>query len=128
MKGFKNMTEYNFRKLNSTDIFPVCNIIAKIGIRELKDCFNGQNLSVNTEDENAMMALGAGVAFEVAGVIFANMQKCQKEIYSFLASITELSEKDLKTMPPADFADIIINFFRKEELKDFMKVVSKFIK
>lgn len=124
------MTEYKFRQLNSTDIFPVCNIISKIGIRELKTCFKGQDLSAvtNTEDEGAMMALGAGVALDVAGVIFANMQKCQKEIYTFLSSVTELSEKELKTMPPADFADIVIHFFKKEELKDFMKVVSKFIK
>lgn len=124
------MTEYNFRQLNSTDIFPVCNIISKIGIRELKTCFKGQDLSAvtNTEDEGAMMALGAGVALDVAGVVFANIQKCQKEIYTFLSSVTELSEKELKAMPPADFADIVINFFKKEELKDFMKVVSKFIK
>lgn len=124
------MTEYNFRQLNSTDIFPVCNIISKVGIRELKTCFQGQDLSAvtNTEDEGAMMALGAGVALDVAGVIFANMQKCQQEIYTFLSSVTELSEEELKAMPPADFADIVINFFKKEELKDFMKVVSKFIK
>lgn len=124
------MTEYNFRQLNSTDIFPVCNIISKVGIRELKTCFQGQDLSavINTEDEGAMMALGAGVVLDVAGVVFANMQKCQKEIYTFLSSVTELSEEKLKAMPPADFADIVINFFKKEELKDFMKVVSKFIK
>lgn len=124
------MTEYNFKQLNSTDIFPVCNIISKVGIRELKTCFQGQDLSAiaNTEDEGAMMALGAGVALDVAGVVFANMQKCQQEIYTFLSSVTELSEEELKAMPPADFADIVINFFKKEELKDFMKVVSKFIK
>ena len=124
------MTKYNFRQLNSTDIFPVCNIISKIGIRELRDCFKGQDLSAmtNTDDESAVMALGATVALDIAGIIFANMQKCQKEIYSFLSSVTGLSEKELKTMPPADFADIVIHFFKKEELKDFMKVVSKFIK
>lgn len=124
------MTEYNFRQLNSTDIFPICNIISKIGIRELKDCFKGQDLSEMTDkkNESAMMAIGASVTFDVAGVIFANMQKCQKEIYTFLSSVTELSQEELKAISPADFADIVINFFKKDELKDFIKVVSKFIK
>ncbi len=124
------MTEYNFRQLNSTDIFPVCSIISKIGIRDLKACFEGQNFSAitDTEDENAMTSFGMGIALDVAGVIFANMQKCEKEIYKFLASITDLEEKDLRNMPPADFLNMVIDFFKKEELKDFMKVASKFIK
>lgn len=124
------MTEYTFRQLKSTDIFPVCNIISKIGIKELRNSFKGQDISAltNAEDEDAILALGVGVAFDVAGVVFANMHKCQQEIYAFLSSVTELSEEELKAMPPADFADIVIQFFKKEELKDFMKVVSKFIK
>lgn len=126
------MENYTFRKLTSADIFPVCNIISKIGIRELKDCFNNQDITAlalnNKTNNNAMFALGANIAFDVAGVVFANMPKCEKEIYKFLASVTDLTEKDLRNMPPADFADIIINFFKKEELQDFMKVVSKFLK
>ena len=120
------MTKYTFRQLTSTDIFPVCNIISKIGIRELKSCLDTQNLAVfaaqgGKKNKSAIMALGASVAF-------ANMQKCEAEIFTFLASVTDLTEDDLRTMPPADFADIIINFFKKEELGDFISVVSKFIK
>lgn len=127
------MTEYTFRKLTSTDIFPVCNIISKIGIRELKSCLDTQNLAAfaaqgGKKNKSAIMALGASVAFDIAGVVFANMQKCEAEIFTFLASVTDLTEDDLRTMPPADFADIIINFFKKEELGDFISVVSKFIK
>jgi len=124
------MTEYKFRRLNSTDIFPVCNIISKIGIRDLKTCFEGQNFSAvtDTEDENAMTSFGMGIAFDVAGVIFANMQKCENEIYKLLASVTDLTEEKLRNIPPADFLNIVIDFFKKEELQDFMKVASKFIK
>lgn len=126
------MTEYNFRQLNSTVIFPVCNIISKIGIRELKSCFDSQNISAFAQkgkmSKNAMMALGASVAFDIAGVIFANMQKCENEIFTFLASVTDLTDEELRTMPPADFANIVVEFFKKEELQDFMKVVSKFLK
>lgn len=124
------MTEYKFRQLNSTDIFPVCSIISKIGIRDLKSCFEGQDFSAitNTEDENVMTSFGMGIALDVAGVIFANMQKCENEIYKLLASVTDLKEEKLRNIPPADFLNIVIDFFKKEELQDFIKVVSKFIK
>lgn len=124
------MTEYNFRQLTSTDIFPVCNIISKIGVRELKTCFQGQDLSAltNTDDENELMIFGAGIAIDVAGVVFANMQKCENEIYKLLASVTDLTEEKLRNIPPADFLNVVIDFFKKEELQDFMKVASKFIK
>ena len=127
------MTKYNFRTLTSQDIFPVCNIIAKIGIKELKNCIDAQNLAAfaaqgGKNNKNAVMALGASVAFDIASVVFANMHKCEAEIYKFLASVSDLSEEDLRTMPPADFADVIISFFKKEELADFISVVSKFVK
>lgn len=126
------MTEYNFRQLNSTDIFPVCNIISKIGIRELKNCFDGQNISAFMQkgkmSKNAMMAFGASIAFDVAGVVLANMQKCENEIYTLLASVTDLTEEALRSMPPADFLNMVIDFFKKEELQDFIPVVSKLLK
>lgn len=126
------MTEYNFRQLNSTDIFPMCNIISKIGIRELKNCFDGQNISAFMPKEkmnkNAMLAFGASIAFDVAGVILANMQKCENDIYTLLASVTDLTEEALRGMPPADFLNMVIDFFRKEELQDFILVVSKSLK
>ncbi len=126
------MTEYNFRQLNSSDIFPMCNIISKIGIRELKSCFDGQNISVFMQkgkmNKTAMMAFGASIAFDVAGVVLANMQKCENEIYTLLASVTDLTEEALRSMPPADFLNMVIDFFKKEELQDFIPVVSKLLK
>lgn len=82
------MTEYNFRKLNSTDIFPVCTILSKIGIREFKDCFDGSNVAAFFKDgkldDNGKMALGASVTFDVIGVVLGNMEKCKNEIFRFL--------------------------------------------
>ncbi len=126
------MTEYNFRQLNSTDIFPICNIISKIGIRELKNCFDGQNVSTfmhkGKQDKDAVIAFGVSIAFDVAGVVLANMQKCENEIYTLLASVTDLTEEMLRSMPPADFLNIVIDFFKKDELQDFIPVVSKLVK
>lgn len=125
------MTEYNIRQLNSTDIFPMCSIISKIGIRQLKNCFDDQNISVFMQkgklSKNAIMSLGASIAFDVAGVILENIQKCEDEIYTFLASVTDLTEEALRSMPPADFFNMVIDFFKKEELQDFIPVVSKLL-
>lgn len=126
------MTEYNFRQLNSTDIFPVCTILSKIGIREFKDCFDGSNVAAFFKDgkldDNGKMALGASVTFDVIGVVLGNMEKCKNEIFRFLTSVSDKTEKQLREMSPADFLNMLVDFSRKEELADFIKVVSKFFK
>lgn len=132
--------DFKIRKLNSTDIFPMCSIISKIGVGQFKDCFSGYTTFNNLTDtldggeataedkEERITAIGMAVMFDVAGIVLGNLNKCQNEIYLFLSSITDISEEELKAMPPGDFAEIVIAFFKKEELKDFMKVVSKFVK
>lgn len=126
------MTEYNFRQLNSTDIFPVCTILSKIGIREFKDCFDGSNVAAFFKDgkldDNGKMALGASVTFDVIGVVLGNMEKCKNEIFRFLASVSDKTEKQLREMSPADFLNMLVDFSKKKELADFIKVVSKFFK
>lgn len=132
--------DFKIRKLNSTDIFPMCNIISKIGVGQFKDCFSGYTTFNNLTDaldgseataedkEERITAIGMAVMFDIVGIVLGNLNKCQNEIYSFLSSITDIPEEELKAMSPGDFAEIVIAFFKKEELKDFMKVVSKFVK
>lgn len=123
------MTEYNFRTLNAKDIFPVCNIISKIGFEKLKESIKGQDLTGFTElDDKVFEAIGVNVFFDIVGVVISNIDKCEDEIFAFFASITDLSKKAIQEMPLGDFAEMISEFVQKEELKDFMKVVSRFLK
>ena len=125
--------EYQLRKLTSDDIFPMVKIVSLIGFKEFKNALDPKLVSSfidksgeKTRDKLAT-AIGINATFEVAGIIMENLNKCKKEIYEFLASVSGLEEEKLKKeLSPAEFLRLIIDVIEKEEFKDFFKVVSKF--
>ena len=126
--------DYQFRQLSATDIFPMATIISKIGIKEFKTAFENDgikkiiagNKGKSKDDLNA--AVGIAVMLDLGGVVLANIGKCQNEIFAFLASVTETDEAEIRKLSLADFAELVISFFKKDELRDFIQVVSKFLK
>ena len=122
--------DYEFRTLCSKDIFPMCKIISAIGIKEFRACFENDELKriAAGGEKPDYSAVGIGIFFDVASVIMANLPKCENEIYTFLASISNVSKKDIERMEISSFAQMVIDVIRKPEFKDFFRVVSKFIK
>ena len=83
---------YKFRKLGSKDVFLMFTIISKIGINEFMACMESASLKSlvkkltskeETEEDVYFMGAVAGT-LEIANVIFANLHKCEKEIYQLL--------------------------------------------
>lgn len=125
--------EYKFRTLTSKDIFPICGILKKIGIKEFKATFNNPDFirSVkNVNSEDIELAAGLDMVMDILGIIVSNLPNCEKEIYTFLASVIEgdMTVNDLKEIPMADFMEIIHAVITKKEFKDFFKVAMKFLK
>lgn len=127
---------YEFRLLGAPDIFLMSKIISKIGINEFKACFEGdaikiliQNATMEKKekgDDSNIISVGAGVFLEIANVILGNLPKCEQEIYQMLSQTSNLTVKEI-TAPgnAAMFLEMVIDFIRKEEFRDFIKVVSK---
>ena len=133
---------YTFRKLSAEDMFLMFTIIKKIGLKEFKQCLEGDSLdtlvalfrSGGADKEGnaggadkALTAIGVTVGFEALDIILGNLPKCEKEIYKLLAQVSDLSEDAIK----ADmilFTEMVIDFFKKEEFPAFIKVVSKLFK
>lgn len=126
---------YTFRKLNSTDIFLMFKIIGKIGINDFTECFGKDAVkqmvqkvtSGETGGDGATM-VGISVILEVANVIMNNLSKCETEIYQMLSNTSNLTVEQVKGLDFATFAEMVIEFIKKEEFKDFIKVVSKLFK
>ena len=72
-------TTFELRPLEAKDIAPMASILSKIGVKEFKDCFPTDTKSKDME------ALGMTMAFEMGGIILANYDKCQDEIFKFIA-------------------------------------------
>lgn len=121
-------TAYTFRPLNSTDTFLLFKIIGKVGVNEFSACFEKDSVKqMMSKSENATM-VGISVMLEVANVIIANLPKCETEIYQLLSNVSNLSVEEVKGLGFATFAEMVLDFVKKDEFRDFIKVVSKSFK
>lgn len=135
---------YKFRKLSSVDVFLMFRIISKIGINEFMACLKSDSLknivnmfmdSTGKEQEDQedyddlyMMGAIAGT-LEIANVIICNLPKCENEIYQLLSQTSNLTIDEIKSEGNAVmFLEMVIDFLKKDEFPDFIKVVSKLFK
>ena len=125
---------YVFRKLSAVDVFPMFKIIGAIGINEFTACFEKDGIKnmissfTGESGEDMSSIVGISVILEVANVIIGNLPKCENEIYQILSQTSNLSVAQVKKMDMAVFFEMVIDFIKKEEFKDFIKVVSKLFK
>lgn len=126
---------YTFRKLASEDIFLMLRIFGKIGVRELKKCFEGDSLTElvasykdSGGDAKALTAIGLSVGFDAVDIILNNLPKCEKEIYQLLAQVAKgVTEAEIRS-DAILFMEMLVDFVKKEEFPAFIKVVSKLFK
>lgn len=153
--GITKDKPYELRDLCGDDIFPLFNIIRKIGLNEIKSCINDDTIKnamgsvmefingkgTTNNDEGAegdttngndtLVALGLSIlptVLDIADVILGNVSKCRNEVHEFLSNISNLSVEEVKHLPLPVFAEMIIDVVTKKEFKDFFKVVSKLFK
>lgn len=121
---------YTLRKLTADDLFPMFQIISKIGIKEFKNCFDNPEMikAFKQEGNFDVEALGINIAFDMAGVLLANLPVAKDSIYTFLSGVSGMAKQDIAALPPATFAEMIIDVLQKEEFRDFFGAVKKLLK
>lgn len=120
-------TTFELRTLEAKDIAPMAAILTKIGVSEFKQCFSPEEMQ-GLSDERTAEAVGIVVGINIAGVILANYEKAQTEIFKFLASLSGKDIKEVEELPLDIFTNMIIAVIQKEEFKSFFSVVSKLFK
>lgn len=129
---------YTFRQLGGEDMFLMFRIIGKIGVKEFNACFENDGIrqliagmaeEKATEGEDEKSAPSAvtyiAVILEIADVIFKNLPKCEDEVFKLLSQTSNLTIEQVKVLSLAQFTEMVVDFIKKEEFKDFIKVVSK---
>lgn len=127
---------YELRRLTADDVFPMFQIISKIGIKEFKKCFESPEImqmmkgaaSGNEGQDDVVKSVGMTVAFDLAGIIVSNLASCKNDIYQFLAQLSGMTTKEIAGLPMMTFFEMIIDVFKKDEFKDFFQVVAKLLK
>lgn len=129
---------YEFRKIGAEDIFTMTKIISAIGINKFASCLQNEDVKKlfevildkkSSNDKRTFKTIaGAGLFMEVAQVILEGMDKCKESIYKILSDTSNLSLDEVKGLDGVTFLEMIIDFIKKEEFVDFIKVASKFAK
>lgn len=133
-KNEKTITEeivkkHELRGLKATDMGAICKIIAAIGIREFKMCFDNENVKALIKQEKVNTeALGFSIVFDIADIIIANIPKAEKEIQNFLASVADMSISEVKDLSFAEYGEMIMEVVTKDDFKDFFGRVIKLFK
>lgn len=131
-----NAKAYELRRLTADDVFPMFQIISKIGIKEFKKCFESPEVMEIVKNaakggkskDDVQTSAGVAIALDIAGIIVSNLANCKNDIYQFLAQLSGMSTKDIAALPMATFFEMIIDVIKKEEFKDFFQVVAKLFK
>ena len=124
------MKNYELRSLTSDDIFPMFQIISKIGIREFKTCFESPDVkaAIAKTEGTDLNSVGLAVMLDIGGIVLANVPKAKDDIYLLLSQLSGLSKQEIGALPMATFAQMVIDVVRKDEFKDFFQVVSRLFK
>lgn len=117
------------RKLTSSDIFPICTIIKKIGFEEIKTIINSKEIMAMVNGDNKdVNKVGMMFMLDMGNLIISNLPKCEEDLYKFLSSVANEEIETLRNISPAEFLELIINLIKSEDFKDFFGVVLRFLK
>ena len=126
--------EYEMRNLQATDIFSVVKILNGIGLNNVKEAIDFEeinNIRKGMTEGNADVItsqVGLKVVMSVATIILENLPKVENDLYTFVGSVIGVKAKDVAKMDMGEFMDVLITIIQKEEFKDFFKRASKLIK
>ena len=126
--------EYEMRNLQASDIFSVVKILNGIGLNNVKEAINFDEINKlrkgMTEDNADVISsqVGVNVVISLATVILENLPKVETDLYNFIGSVIGVKAKDVAKMDMGEFMDLLIAIIQKEEFKDFFKRASKLIK
>lgn len=123
---------FELRDLTADDMFPMFQIVSKIGIKEFKRCFESEavkkavsEIADGKEDKSAVAAVGMMIGIDIAGILMANIGHAKEDIYSLLAGLSGMSRDEIAALPMVVFTEMIIAVVKKKEFKDFFQAVTK---
>lgn len=120
---------YTLRKLKADDTFLMLKLIKKIGIKDIKNCFESPEVKdaiANAgNNETNFASVGMTVALEIASLVVSNLADCRDEVYLLLSELSGMKREEIAEMPMVDFVGMIVEVIKKEEFRDFFQAVFK---
>jgi hypothetical protein len=127
------MAEIKFVDLTVDNLFDFCTVLDAVGAESVIAAFDQKEIAALQKSGKDTKNVGVAVAMKITGIIIKNLPKAKDEICSFFAKCmvwdngTAVTLGEVKKFKIGQFAKIIRDFFKKEDLTDFFKEVAEYV-
>ncbi|ELC8435090.1 hypothetical protein [Clostridium perfringens] len=118
------------RELSGQDTFLMLKVMSKTGAKKGIKEFLGKQGSFGKGDktEEEYQKIGIEVMLDVADTIMANLDNAKEDINKLLANLCEVEVEEIKSLHFLEYNTLVFDFFKKEELKGFLKLIFSLLK
>lgn len=113
---------YTLRKFKDGDLWPLLQILKKIGIKDCKEAF----VHVAT-GEKSLKQIGMLAVFDMADILIGNLSKVEEDAYALYADMSGLTVEEIKEMEFGTLPLMILDSFEEVKNTSFFKVLSKLL-
>ena len=124
--------EYTLRKPKATDLFVVSKIIKGIGLKNIADCFNSDEIkvirnSVSGEkvSSETLNQAGITIVLSIGELILDRLDDVKDDVIKFMSCLSGLKIKEVEDVPITEFAEMLMAIIKEPDFVDFIKVVLK---
>lgn len=125
------MTDFRFKDLVVDNVFDFCEILAVIGVEQVIDAFDKDEIQQLRKSGTDMKEVGIVIAMKVCGILIKNISKARNEICKFFANCmewdngTQVTADDVKKFKLKQFVFMIKDFAKKDDIMDFFEAVAE---
>jgi membrane protease subunit (stomatin/prohibitin family) len=115
------------RKLLAMDLFPLLNIIAKIGIKDLIKKFFEQRAEASKSEHKNLEEIGQQAIAELLEILLMNIGRAREEINALLADLCGVEKSEIEKLPMDEYMGLLMNFFTQPEfMASLNAIISSF--
>ena len=123
---------YELRKPKATDIFVVSKIIKSIGLKNIANCFNSDDLNLIRKSvsgdkvtDDVLYKIGANIMLSIGDLILEKLDIVKDDVIKLMSNLSGLKTKDVEDLPLVTFTEMFMDIIKEPDFLDFIKVVLK---
>ena len=124
--------EYTLRKPKATDIFVVSKIIKGIGLKNISNCFNSDEINLIRKSvagdkltDDVLYKIGANIMLSIGDLILEKLDIVKDDVIKLMSNLSGLKTKDVEDLPLVTFTEMFMDIIKEPDFSDFIKVVLK---
>lgn len=122
--------EYTLRKPKATDIFVVSKIIKGIGLKNISNCFNSDEINLIRKSvsgdkltDDVLYKIGANIMLSIGDLILEKLDIVKDDVIKLMSNLSGLKTKDVEDLPLVTFTEMFMDIIKEPDFSDFIKVV-----